>query len=353
MNAPANGGAAAATHDERRRHRRRPKPFLVSFEVEGHSAGPAYGFDISRGGVGILSLAHTPEGPFPLRIMLEEREFVVTALRRRENEHLRDGRTTYVAGLSFESISEEDAAFVERLVAGLNERENHVLSGLEGTFGGPDTPEPESVTNRRETPRKRKAFYIAYTVNDVLFLAAYGLDIGRDGMRILTEPRMPERFGVRVILEGRDFMVRVKRCWDHELLHHDKPHWLTGCAFTEIASIDREFIRCYVSGEPFIERSKLLDALERLRSEPDQAHLLLPRALLDEVLHRLVRLGRLAVLRPHTHPLVRYHYEGAKELDGKAMHLMRVESRIFDDGALHRFSTHFAFDEAGESVRVV
>lgn len=339
---------------ERRRHQRKIKPFYVAFSGDGVTYIPAYGVDISEGGIGILSPLHTPDGEFNLRLLLEGRDFVVTVRGRRTAEQLREGKVWYAIGVEFVSVEEADRRFINDVVLGLQIPEaNAVLANLEATFDRPAQVH-EIVENKRNAKRKQKAFYIAFSVNDLVYIPAYGLDISRDGMRIFTDVEMPDvPFKVRVMLEGREFTATLKKCWGKQVPHGSKTGWITGTRFTEIAPIEREFIDCYANGEPFYAGNKLLEALERLRLEPDRADLWLPPELLTAFLQQLVALNRLAPLSEKTYPLVRYRYEGTTISGEEVTHIVLIESRKLSSDGLSRFNTRFGFDQTGANLRVL
>lgn len=339
---------------DRRKHQRKVKPFYVAFSPDGSTYIPAYGLDISEGGAGILSQLHTPDGEFKLRIILEERDFIVTVARRGESERMRDGKVWYATGVQFVSVDAEDQSFLDEFVRGLQiPEQNAVLSKLEGTFGGPE-PAPAVEENKREAKRKRKPFYIAFSVNDVVYIPAFGLDISRGGMRTFTGVQMPdEPFKVRVILGERDFVVTVKKNWDRKTPEGKNAGWITGVHFVEIDPADREFVDCYANDKPYFSGNRLLEALERLKSEPDRADLWLPPELLTAFLQMLVALKRLAPLSDRTYPLVRYHYEGSRTRGDDITHIVHIESRTAVRDGMKRFSTRFGFDQSGGNVRVV
>jgi hypothetical protein len=339
---------------DRRKYQRKVKPFYVSFSPDGTTYIPAYGLDMSEGGVGLLSQLHTPDGEFKLRIMLEGRDFTVTVRRRGESERMRDGKLWYATGVEFVTVEAEDRGFLDEFVRGLQiPEQNAVLTTLEATFDAP-APEPSVEENKRAATRKRKPFYIAFSINDLVYIPAFGLDISRDGMRTFTEAQMPdEPFKIRVILENRDFVVAVKKNWDRQSPEGKKPGWITGVRFVEITPIDREFVDCYANDKPFFAGNRLLEALERLKQEPERADLWLPPELLTAFLQMLVALKRLAPLSDRTYPLVRYHYEGARTRGEEIAHIVHVESRTTSRDGTKRFSTRFSFDQAGGNVHVV
>jgi hypothetical protein len=301
----------------------------------------------------MLSQLHSPDGEFKVRIKIVDREFEATATRCREAEQPHAGSVWFASGLAFTSIDDADADFIEKFVAEATGETEH-LETVKHPSVAPKKPTAEQdEATQRKTPRKAKPFYIAFSVNEVLFVPAYGLDIGTDGLRILTDVPMPDEFKVRVMLEERNFVVTVRKSWDKQVDKDGKTHWITGCRFFEIGPIDREFIRCYVSGEKFIEHSALTAALDELRKRPDRADLLLPREMLDYFLKKLIELNRLAPLASQANPLVRYQYEGKRRVGSAPMHLLRIDSRRAHDDTMDRFTTRFIFDENGGNIRMV
>jgi hypothetical protein len=337
---------------ERRRHQRKVKPFYVAYSSDGAFYTPAYGIDISQSGLGLLSQDRIPDGPFKVRVMLAEHDFVVTVKRCRDNPVVRDGKTWHTSGVEFVAVDPEDERFLSEYILGLQPAlTNATLSDLESTFC---TPDVEVEQNQRAAPRKQKPFYIAFSINDIAYIPAYGLDISRDGMRLFTDGQMPEDpFKVRILLHGRDFKVTLKKTWDRWASQGSKDGWLTGTRFVAIAPPDREFVECYANGEPFYEGSKLLEALEELKKHPERPDRCLPPEILNGFLQQLVALKRLAPLTERRYPLVRYRYEGARVRGGETTHVVHVESRMLVQEGMRRFSTRFGFDQAGLNLHVL
>lgn len=212
---------------------------------------------------------------------------------------------------------------------------------------------PWSGDERRKGPRKKKPFFIAYTINDVIFIPAYGLDIGRAGMRILTDVQMPStEFRIRIMFKQRDFIVGVKKLWEQETPRADKVWFMAGLRYTVVGTNDREFIDCYVHDKPYYEGNKLLEMLEELRRHPDNAERILPQDVLERF-HRHLVLKRRLVLHEHESPLVKYRYEGPRQRNGKRVHLMTVESRVITDQGPHAFRTRFVFNDTATSIEVL
>jgi hypothetical protein len=205
---------------------------------------------------------------------------------------------------------------------------------------------------RRKDPRKKKPFFIAYTINDIVFLPAYGLDISKPGIRILTDVQMPEELRLRIMFKEHDFIVGVRKVWEMEVVREDKTWWMGGMRHVVIGQNDREFIECYIAGKTYFEGNKLLEALEELRRHPDSADRLLPPEILERFHRHLVAKKRLA-LHDGQSPLVKYHYDGPRQRNGRRVHLMTIESRLVEEGATRTFTTKFVFNDTATAIEVV
>ena len=218
-----------------------------------------------------------------------------------------------------------------------------------------ETSQPDHGWNgeeRRQETRKKKPFFIAYTLNDITFVPAYGLDIGKTGIRILTEQSMPGDFRLRIMFKERDFIVGARNLWTREVDREDKKWQMTGLRFTVISQNDREFLECYVVDKPYFEGNKLLEMLEELRKHPENAETLLPPEILERFLRHLVVRKRL-IMREKESPLVKYHYEGPRQRNGQRVHLMTIQSKVVEDGQTHPFVTKFVFNDAATSIEVL
>jgi hypothetical protein len=206
--------------------------------------------------------------------------------------------------------------------------------------------------DRRKQSRKKKPFFIAYTDDKGAFVPAYALDIGRTGIRLLSELPVPDEGQVRVMIEKRDFIISVRKVWSTEVEREDKQWHMTGLRFSAIAPNDREFIDHYVAGKEYFEGSKLVEWLEELRKNPDSADRVLPQEILDRFHRQLVLKNRL-VLRDNESPLVKYRYGGQLMRHGRRVHVMTIQSKIVEDGQTRPFVTKFVFDDKAISIEML
>jgi hypothetical protein len=205
---------------------------------------------------------------------------------------------------------------------------------------------------RRKETRKRKPFFIAYTVNEIVFVPAYGLDISKQGIRILTDVSMPDEFRMRIMFKERDFIVGARRLWEMETPREDKIWQMAGLRFVVIGQNDREFIEAYIAGKQYFEGSKLVEMLEELRKHPDKAEHILPPEVLERF-HRHLATRRRLVIREKESPLVKYHYDGPRQRNGQRVHLMTVYSKVVEKGEEHKFVTKFVFNDSATAIEVM
>jgi hypothetical protein len=218
-----------------------------------------------------------------------------------------------------------------------------VMQNVVAQWGGPE---------RRTEPRKKKPFYIAYTINEVTYNPAYGLDISKPGMRVLTDVEMPPEFRLRVLFKEHEFIVGARKMWETEVPREDNMRWMAGVHFVVISQNDREFIECYVADKPYFAGNKLLEMLEELRKHPDNADRILPPEVLERF-HRHLILRKRLVKREGESPLVRYHYDGPRQRNGQREHLMTIQSKVVEADKTREFTTKFVFNDTASSIEVM
>lgn len=323
------------------------KPFYVGFSIDGKAFVPAYGLDIKPEAIRVLSNTQLPAGGLKVRVMLGGRTFVVSAMKESERDTIRQDKTWWITGLTFTQIEDGDKDFIDRFLTGrLNEKPKGAKNG---------TPPPQTLREEhRHRLRKKKPYYIAFSLNGVVFIPGYGLDISRTGLRLLTEAQLPENdFQVRIMLQGNDFQVTVQKAWDRLAPNDEKQRWLTGARFTKIENKDREFLEYYVQDKPYFSSSNLLKALEELRKRPDNADLILPRETLRLFLDKLVKMGRLSPIKERVQPLVKYRYQGTRLRRGMQMHVLQISSKIVKKDTPMVFTTRFAFDDTASVIDII
>lgn len=209
-----------------------------------------------------------------------------------------------------------------------------------------------SGEERRKEARKKKPFFIAYTINDIVFVPAYGLDVSKQGIRVLTDVKLPDELRLRIMFKERDFIVGVRKLWESEVPRDDKIWFMAGMRYVVIGQNDREFLECYVADKPYYEGNKLLEMLEELRKHPENADHILPPEVIERFLRHLVAKNRL-VMREKESPLVKYHYDGPRKRNDQRVHLMTIASKVVDKGEEHRYLTKFVFNDTATVIEML
>jgi hypothetical protein len=185
-----------------------------------------------------------------------------------------------------------------------------------------------------------------------VYVPAYGLDISKQGIRILTDVTMPDELRLRIMFKERDFIVGVRKLWEQEAPREDKVWHMAGMRYVVIGQNDREFIEALVAGKPYFEGNKLLEMLEELRKHPDSADRLLPPEVLERF-HRHLAVRNRLILRERESPLVKYRYEGPRQRNGKRVHLMTIQSKVVEGGQTRVFLTKFVFNDTATAIEVI
>lgn len=90
----------------------------IAYSVNGVVYFPGYGLEISKGGMLIMTEVVMPSEDFYVRIMLKERDFVVTVKKVWQKETTHCDKTWWVSGLQFRVLGAKDREFIKSFVRG-------------------------------------------------------------------------------------------------------------------------------------------------------------------------------------------------------------------------------------------
>lgn len=308
-----------------------PEPFPLGYSTDGAFFAAAYGYAVNDRGLQLASPVQLPSGELTIRVNIADQTLTFLAAKQADHHQVRDGKDLWVSRLRVSSPQDEQFAALRAAT----------------------TPRSDKEAERRGRQRRKMPFYIAFSVNDLVFIPGHGLDVGRSGLRLATDVRLPdEDFTIRVLILDRDFTGRAKKAWDRQTGTAEKRRWITGMRFTTISPDDRDFLSDVVDGKASKQKS-LKDVLAELQKRPDEADLLLPRNVLDQFLEKLVELRRLAPIKERVTPLVKYHYRGTSTRGDRTVHLLHINSRVVSDRGVREYLTRFAFDEAAKKIEVL
>lgn len=209
--------------------------------------------------------------------------------------------------------------------------------------------------NRRSHPRLEKPFSIAYTLDSgATWTPAYGLNIGLGGVRVLVKKEfLTDEVTMRMSLDSSHCEIRVKPVWNIAGMYKGELAYQYGMQFAAASAADRELIERWLAGKPLEEVNHAQEELHSIRLKPDDVNRLIPLALQEKLLQKLVERGRLAPLDPTQTALVAYDYGGKVRYQGKPMHRLTIHSKVMGKEDADRYSTRMMFDETGVEIVVL
>ena len=220
-----------------------------------------------------------------------------------------------------------------------------MLNDLIGFFTG-------APQNRRKYARRSGPFP-AWIAQGQAWTGITCVDISGSGIGVVSGIAINTEVNIRVALEGRNILVRVKRVWEQPGMLKGKPAWRYGLTFTGISADDWDAVVRFCNNDAVVIENKAQQELEVVRLQADDVARLIPKKLQDQLLALLVQRGRLAPLNEKP-PLVQYSYAGIVKRNGKALHRLSIHSRVNDEisGESKAFDTRFFFDDAGGSIHI-
>lgn len=224
-----------------------------------------------------------------------------------------------------------------------------MITGLLGWFA-------RKPANKRQYPRKRKAYMASYLLEGDVKRPAIGLDVSAGGLSFLSQKRIPvPEFDMEIHLEGRTIRVRVAVVREEPTLHRGQRAFRYGMQFSGIAADDWDAIVRYTTDQPVVEpRSIAAEEIQRIQMSPDDMARLIPLRLQNRLLARLVKLGRLAPLDEKITPLVQYFYSGLQRYENAMLHRLTVQSKLVGrDDVPAFYETTFLFDDSGKNIKIV
>jgi len=221
-----------------------------------------------------------------------------------------------------------------------------VLSQLAGLFG--------RAQERREHDRSRRAYKAAFTLDGTTWEPAIGVDIGEEGMSVLTQREIGDKpVNFRATLDTKIVNMRCVAIWHDKVNHGGKQVDAYGLKFVGIAADDWDTVVKFMKGGSLQETNKAQEELQSVRMKQDDVARMLPAAFQRRLFEELVKRKRLAPLEEHHEPLVAFEYGGVSPWRGKKMHRLTIHSKYNDGKNEDRFSTRFMFDEGGKEIIVL
>jgi hypothetical protein len=173
-----------------------------------------------------------------------------------------------------------------------------------------------------------------------------GLEISANGLVFIIPERITEpQFNVVVALRETKMPLRLKLVRSDQIEHGGKPWYRYMCEFVGVAADHWDRIVRYVEDEP--------EPLDRKANpEPvkqDDAYRLLPLAIQQKIIAKLVEQNKLDPPGPGQTPLVKIFYAGQVVRPGqKPAHRVNVHSRKHVKDEVMAYDTRFLVTDEGE-----
>jgi hypothetical protein len=195
----------------------------------------------------------------------------------------------------------------------------------------------------REVRRSKRPFGVAMSIDGgITFSNAYPVDISVDGVALISTREIKQRrILVTIDLDNKRIQALAQCVSAQKGTLKGNIVWRISARFMQIAREDRMLI------DRFIKRLPLTAAPK------PQHHGLFPDNVIQQILDRLITLGRLAPLRHGKQPLVKMTHVGVIQRAKQSMHSVKVESRIVREGTSIIYTTQVFVSERLTRIEVV
>ena len=206
------------------------------------------------------------------------------------------------------------------------------------------------VGDRRQYQRRPGAFHLwwQYELPDKL-KAGIGLEVSANGLVFIVPEKIPDS-EYTLVCRIRDHKIAVRvRTIRSDQVDHKGAKWNRYMGeFTGIAADDWDLIMRYVNDTPETpERRKMQH--QEMADQVDDAYRLLPMAIQQTIIAKLVEQKKLEPPQPGTSPLLKLFYGGvSKKPDGSVLHRFNVHSRIRVNDETMAYDTRFLVDDTGD-----
>ncbi len=177
-------------------------------------------------------------------------------------------------------------------------------------------------------------------------LPGHGVELSPNGLMFLMPAPIPTpTYNLVLRIRETNVPVRVKTVRNDTVDHQGKQWYRYMGEFTGVAADHWDVIVRYVNDQPEpVDRSK-----EAKTSKPDDAYRLLPMAIQQKLIAKLVEQHKLEMPHPGQQPLMKMFYGGKIEKPGqKPQHRVNIHSRIKVKDEIMAYDSRFLVTDDGE-----
>ncbi len=204
------------------------------------------------------------------------------------------------------------------------------------------------VGDRRQYKRRPGAFHLWWQVAPDKLLPGIGTEISASGLVfIIQQPVTQTEFTIVCRIREKKIPMRVRAVRNDQVDHKGTKWHRYMCNFIGIAADNWDLVVRYVNDTPETpDRRKMQN--QEMAPGVDDAYRLLPLAVQQKIIEKLVEQGKLEEPKAGQSPLLKLFYGGVQKLtNGSTMHRFNVHSRIKIKDDIMAYDTRFLIDEAG------
>jgi len=175
-----------------------------------------------------------------------------------------------------------------------------------------------------------------------------GLELSPNGLMFMMPEKLPgNEYNLILRLHDVKMPVRVRTARTDQVQHHGKPWNRYMGEFVGISADNWDMLVRYVNNEEETPDRRKMQNQEMHKQ--DDAYRLLPMAIQQKIIAKLVQQNKLEMPPEGQTPLVKLFYGGLVSRPGQpAVHRVNVHSRIDIKGELMAYDTRFLVSEDGE-----
>jgi hypothetical protein len=204
-------------------------------------------------------------------------------------------------------------------------------------------------SDRRQYNRRPGAFHMWWQpANGVEPRPGIGLELSPNGLMFMMPEKLPAgEYNLILRLHDTKMPVRVRTARSDQVQHQGKIWTRYMGEFVGIAADNWDRIVRYVNDEEETPDRRKMQNQEMAKQ--DDAYRLLPLAVQQKIVAKLVQMNRLAAPPPGQSPLLKIFYSGLASQPGEpAVHRINVHSRVKIQEELMAFDTRFMVSDEGD-----
>ena len=179
---------------------------------------------------------------------------------------------------------------------------------------------------------------------------AYGVDLSPGGFKAIGRGQIPDgEIPVKLSLGDKVIDVRAKAAWHMPTTSKSAALQEYGMEILTLGTAGRDTIEKWLEAESVHDAEEQPDP-QTIPVAPGEVERLIPVDFRRNLMHALVRAGRLAPAPNGKYPTLGFEYGGVSDYKGAQMHNFVVHSRVIRGNEVYEYTTRVLVDESGTNV---